>query len=183
MVNNTGVGTSPIRCAIRMLFHSVQTTHIYTTNPFSHFVGEEEAPKHVCYVDGRLHLVQVGWSKAEAENILKVEIGEVVMAPQEVFTPAFSPREVAEINRAFAYVERNDLDLVDALSHMAPSLAREIRRVAGNRVWSYWAHDTVQTDLRLALEASVAAVELGTPLDGNHDAFLAEVARYIRLTD
>lgn len=162
-------------------YFGVQTTHIETTNPFAHFVGEEVAPTHVCYVDGRLHLVQVGWSQREADDHLKEEIEAILWFPDDVET--FELSEVIEIRRAVAKAERKSQMTVKALGHMMPTLAREIRRIAGNRVWSAWAYDTVQTDLRLALEASVSAVGPDTPRPNDLDeAYAMEKARSIRHT-
>ncbi|WP_279482226.1 hypothetical protein [Aureimonas sp. SK2] len=146
-----------VRDAVRTHFYAVQTVHAETTNPMAAFVGNDEAPSHVLSVGGHLHSVRVGWSKQEFEKVLRDEVLNVLGAPELVNTPAFARMDVKAIRLAVVLATREG-DELDALPLLTPTLAAEVRRLAGCYVWNQWAHDYVQTELRKGLAASMTAL-------------------------
>ncbi|MEX6509211.1 hypothetical protein [Jiella sp. M17.18] len=161
MVNDQTWGVTPndqaVRDAVRTLYYAMNTTDAATTDPVAPFIGVNEPPTHALFVGGRLHAVQVGWSKRDAEEILRDRIWEIVAAPERVNSPPFAAAELGAIRQAVAKAERNH-DETGVLTYMAPTLAAEVRRIAGCVVWSDWVHDYVQTELREGLAASMTAL-------------------------
>ncbi|MCQ8782906.1 hypothetical protein [Mangrovibrevibacter kandeliae] len=161
MVNDQTWGVTPndqaVRDAVRTLYYAANTTDAETTNPMAPFVGVNGPPTHALFVGGRLHAVQVGWSKSGVEEILRDQIRQIVAAPERVNSPPFAAAELGAIRQALAGAESNH-DERGVLTYMAPTLAAEIRRIAGCVVWSDWVHDYVQTELRKGLAASMTAL-------------------------
>lgn len=161
MVEDKPWGVTPnddsVRDAVRTLFYAVTTTDGTTSNPLAHFVGVNEAPSHALFVGGRLHVVQVGWSKDEVEPLLWDSVRDIVREPEGVISPPFALKELAAIRQAWDVAERK-CDETSVLKRMVPTLAAEVRRIAGTMVWADWAYDYVQTELRKGLAASLTAL-------------------------